>query len=293
MAEQHKQILKAFGLSATQIDALENMTADQLATLKVDDYVTPVKAAFQNQFLNDETFLEGIPEEKTSKAVKKNIEKSQYARFMNEMKDIAKELQIDFADLSADDLKSIKGFYRETFKKGLSKAGNTQAMVELQDKLSQALGEKTTLEAGVDKKVADAVAAEGQKYLTRLEKSAITTKLAGIKGLTVKPDYISDRVLGRVREKYEPVFDVETMSFKLMQKGNTALDVLKSDGSKMAFDEAVMDILKADELWKEPVVVKDKEIKTEKIRVDGDLTKPVIPDYIQRNIDKGVKEEAV
>lgn len=292
MAEQHKKILSALGLSSEQIDRLEAMTPEELRELKVDDFTGQVKSNFKTQFLNDDTFLESIPEEKTSKSVKKNIESAQYARFMNEMKDAARELNIDFSDLSAENQKSLKGFYRETFKKGLSKAGNTQALVELQDKLSQTLADKSNLEATTEKKIQDAIAAETRKYGAKLEKAAINSVLNGIKGLTVKPEYIAEGVLNKVKDNFTPKFNPDTMAFDLKQKSNPELDVLKADGKKQTFNEVVMDILKEDELWREPAEPKPTATTTT-VHVSGDVAKPVIPDYILNNINKGLKEETI
>lgn len=290
MPEQHKKILAALGLAKEQIEAIEAITPDQAKDFKIEDFVETVKYNFQTQFLNDDGFLEGIPEERTSKTVKKNIESAQYARFMNEMKDVAKELNIDFADLSAENQKSLKGFYRETFKKGLTKAGNTQALVELQDKLSQALADKTNLETTTEKRVSDAIAAESKKYGAKLEKSAINSMLANVKGLTVKPEYISEGVLNKVKERFTPVFNPETMAFDLKKKDNPVLDVLKADGKKQTFNEVVMDILKEDELWKEPAAGAAPP-PTQTIQVNGDSAKPVVPDYILKNMRVGLAEE--
>jgi|GEM_PF-4695835 len=290
MAEQHKKILSALGLSKEQIDKLESMTADELKELKVEDFTNPVKSNFQTQFLNDDAFLQSIPEEKTSKDVKKKIESSQYARFMNELKDVAKEMGIDFEDLSSEDQKSIKGFYRATQNKALGKAGNSAALVELQNKLSEALAAKTSVETGTDKKIADAVAAESKKYGAKLEKSAIHSVLSNMKGLTVKPEYIADMVLNKVKDKFTPQFNPDTMSFELKKKDNPVLDVLKADGSKQTFNETVLEILKADELWKEPAKEKE-EGKKQTVEIEGDKTKPVIPEYILKNMNAGLKEE--
>lgn len=293
MAEQHKKILSALGLSQAQIDILENMTPEQLKELKIEDFTGPVKTSFQNQFLNDEGFLENIPEEKTSKKVKKSLESGQYARFMNEMKDAAKELNIDFSDLSAEDQKSLKGFFRETFKKGLTKAGNADALIELQGKLQQALSEKTTLETNTEKRVSDAVAAESKKYGAKLEKAGILSILSNIKGLVVKPEFVADQVLNMVKDKFTPKFNPDTMNFDLKKKDHPDLDVLKTDGSKQTFQETVMDILKTNELWKEPAKEKEQP-KVDQVSVNGDHTKVnPIPDYIQKTMNAGLQEEAV
>lgn len=290
MAEQHKKILSALGLSKEQIDKLESMTADELKELKVEDFTSPVKTNFQTQFLNDDAFLEAIPEEKTSKTVKKNIESSQYARFMNEATDVTKEFALDLSDLTPEEKKSLKGTVRAIIKKAQASGTDSKTLVELQNKLSEALAAKTNAEAGTEKKIADAVAAESKKYGAKLEKSAIHTVLSNIKGLTVKPEYIADMVLNKVKDKFTPQFNPDTMSFELKKKDNPVLDVLKSDGTKQTFNETVLEILKADELWKEPVATPPTPTPTT-VQVDGDKTKPVIPDYILKNMNPGLKEE--
>lgn len=299
MAEQHKKILKALGLPAAQIDALETMNETDAANLKVEDYVSPVKAIFQTQFLNDDSFLESIPEEKTSKVVKKNIEKGQYARFMNEMKDVAKELGISYDDLSPEIQTSIKGFYKETVKKAGTKEGSAAALAELQGKLQIALAEKTTLETSTADKISKAVNDATASYSAKLERAATIAAMVG--KTTVPAEYIVDTVIAKIKEVGTPVFNADTMSFAMKQKNNPELDVLKSDGTKTTFTETLDEILKKDNLFKvektaaqiaqeaaAAAAAAEEERKKVIIEVNG---KNPVPDYIQKNIDKGLKEE--
>ena len=286
MTEQHKRILLALGLSK-ELSEAETLTDDQIAQA-----VTAVRSNFQTQFLNDDSFLEAIPEEKTSKTVKKNIESAQYARFMNEGKDVAREFGIDTSDLSPDEQKSLKAWQRAVITKARSTGATPETIRELQDKLSQALGEKAAIETSVEKKLQDAETNAAKKYGAKLERAAAISELTGIKGITAKPDYIVDRLLTKVKDRFTPVFNPETMNFEIKQKSNPQLDALKSDGKHYTFSEIAIDVLKEDELYKDPVQQQTTQ-QTTTVQVNGDSAKPVIPEYILKTMNKGLAEEAV
>lgn len=289
MNDAIKKLLAALGLPQAQIDALAAIS--DAKDLKVEDFVTPIKTNFQTQFLNDDTFLESIPEEKTSKTVKKQIESSQYARFMNETQDVTREFAISLDDLTPEEKKSLKGTLRAAIKKAQASGADSKTITDLQDKLSQVMAEKTKAETEAEKRVNDAVSSTSKKYADKLEKANAIAILNG--QTTVPAEYVVDTALGKVKEKYTVSFNPETLTAELKQKANPQLDVLRQDGSRITLKDALVEQIKEDGIYKE--IEKEETIapKTEKIEVTGDATKAVVASYIEKKMQPALAQEAV
>src|SRR4051812_22577634 len=101
MPEQHKLLLAAVGVPDDQITALEGLTAEQLKEWKPDELATTIRGLVKTGLENDPTFLASIPKDKINPAILKEIEKGQYARFQNELVEVAtKKLGLEDKDLN-------------------------------------------------------------------------------------------------------------------------------------------------------------------------------------------------
>lgn len=304
MPEQHVQLMKGLGFNDEQIQAIESLTPEQMKTWKPDDpealkvfnpneLVTTVQTGIKNTLTNDPEFLKTIPEDKINPEILKKYEKGQYARFQNELEEVAiKKLGLDPTDLSAEDKKSIKGLVEKLAVTYASKKGGAAGLQEMQTKLSAALQEldqtktqhaealKTELEKNNGANTAKLI-----KTLTKVELSSLPDVT-----LAVGAGYISEPVLSALSEKYAVVLDANE-NLDLKQKANPTLDVVDSKGKKVTFQQALREEVLEKKLGTEAkkddnggggggrqkIIVGSKD--------DGSGGTDVVPDYIAQKIN--------
>lgn len=245
MPEQHVQLLKGLGFNDEQIKTVEEMTPEQLKEWKADELITAGQTHMKGILSNDATFLASIPEDKINPETLKKIEKGQYARFQNELEEVAiKKLGLDPNDLSADDKKSIKGYAEKMANVYLTKKGNVDGLKKMQEEVSEARqslekmkGEhETNLKTELEK-VNGANSARLIRTLTKVELSDLDDVQ-----LSVAAAYISDPALKELSSKYTVILDADD-NLDLKQKENAALDVMDKGGKKVTFKQALREVI--------------------------------------------------
>jgi len=293
MAEQHVQLLTNLGIPKEQIDTLESLTPEQLKEWKPDDLVTAVQTNMKNTLSNDATFLSTIPEDKINKDILKKIESGQYARFQNELVEVAtKKLGLDDKEvLTAEDRKSIKAMTEKIAHAYATKTGNVEGLKKMQTELAEA---RQGLEA-LKEEHTNNLKTELEKLngvnSAKLIKTLAKVELQGLTDveLSVDAKFISEPVLSALSSKYNVVLDAND-NLDIKQKDNVALDVLDKVGKKVSFSQAIKEIVLDNKLG---TLVKEGEPggagHKKKIIVGGgagggsDET-IVLPDYIQEKI---------
>jgi hypothetical protein len=300
MAQQHVHIMKGLGMNDDQIKAVEGLTDDQLKDWKPDnpeslkifnpaELVTGVQTGLKNILSNDADFLATIPKEKINPAILTEIEKGQYARFQNELIEVAtKKLGLEDKELTADDRKSIKGLAEKIAVTYLGKKGSVDGLKQMQADLQKALQEKEELVT----KHGDTLKTELEKAnglnSAKLIKTLTKVELSGLDDieLSVAAKFISDPALNNLSAKYTVVLD-ENDNLDIKQKADKNLDVLDKAGKKITFAQALREAVLEEKLGKE-VKVDPNDPKKKKIIVNpgdggGDDVKDV-PDYIKEKI---------
>jgi hypothetical protein len=270
MPEQHVQLLTSLGVPKDVIDKIEAVTPETMKDFKVDDYTGVIASTYENKFLNDATFLGKIPVEKIPESVKKLYETGQYERFLNEMKGVAKELDIDISDIDEGTQRKLKDFTRTVLNKyGTKKGVSNDALQKVQSDLQKALEAKSEAETKAGGLVTEAVKNTSLKYQKQIQKLATQTILSSIEGLTAKPEYIVDALMNKIQAKYSVGFNEDTLQFELMQKDNPALKALDAAGKQINFNDEVVAILETDKMIVKPKTKEEleKEQKQNKERV--------------------------
>lgn len=259
MPEQHVQLMKGLGFDDEQIKAIEAITPDQMKDWKADDpeklkvfnpgeLVTKVQTGMKNVLSNDPAFLASIPKDKISPAILKEVEKGQYARFQNELIDVAtKQLGLDEkTDLTEEDRKSIRGLTAKIATAYLSKNGNVAGLEKMQKDLQKALEENETLKTGSEEKTKKQIEELNGKHSLKLINTLAKVELQGLDGikLAVAANYVSGPVLSAMNEKYAIVLDAND-NLVLKQKEQPALDVLDKAGKTVTFQQAMKETVLA------------------------------------------------
>jgi hypothetical protein len=247
MAQQHVQILQALGMPDNQIQELENLK--DVKDFKPEKYADTLTTIQRNKLLNDESFLNSIPEEKLPE-LRKAVESGQYQRFIKELEEVAASLGVKVDDLPEETRRSLKKLSLETNKRYLEKHGgdNKGAVTELQTKLQEALKNYDELSKGQQAKIDELLSKERGTISQKMETLVARSKVSAIKGLTVKPEYITQAATDKIKAIHDVVFNPDSMEFELKQKGKPQLDVLKANGSKLSFDEELTRVLTEDGL---------------------------------------------
>lgn len=301
MPEQHVQLLKGLGYNDEQIKAVEEMTPEQLKEWKPDELITAAQTNMKNVLSNDATFLGSIPEDKINKDILKKIESGQYARFQNELIEVAtKKLGLDDKEvLTAEDRKSIKAMTAKIAEAYAVKTGNVDGLKKMQTELSEAQqslermkGEhETNLKTELEK-VNGTNSAKFIKMLTKVE-------LAGLDDvqLSVAAGFISDPVLQAMSSKYTIVLDAND-NLDIKQKDNANLDVLDKGGKKISFKAAMREEVLTNKLGVEIKEDPKNPGGKKKVVIDeggnggaggGDKG---VPSYIQDKIDNNPETKA-
>lgn len=245
MAEQHVQLMKGLGFNDEQIQSIETMTPEQLKEFKPDELVTTVQTSLKNVLQNDPAFLAAIPKEKINPAILKEIEKGQYARFQNELVEVAtKKLGLDDKDLTDEDKKSIKGLAEKMANVYLSKKGNVEGLKEMQTKYSEAMQSLETLKEQNTQNLTKELEKVNGQHTAKLIKTLTKVELASLSDVTlsVGANFISDPVLSALSAKYAVVIDAND-NLDIKQKANPELEVLDSAGKKITFAQALKSVV--------------------------------------------------
>ena len=302
MPEQHIQLMKGLGFSDEQIQAVESLTPEQMKSWKPDDpealkvfnpneLVTHVQTGLKNVLSNDPEFLKNIPEDKINPDILKKIEKGQYARFQNELVEVAtKKLGLEDKELTEEDRKSIKGLAEKMAVTYLSKKGNVQGLQEMQTKLSEALQNLESMKAQHTENLKTELEKVNGANTAKLIKTLTKVELSGLDGvkLAVGANFIADPVLSSLSSKYAIVLD-ENDNLDLKQKANPQLDVLDGTGKKMTFQQALRNAVIENKLGTEEKE-EGKDEKRKKIIVGGgdgggDGKTELVPSYIADKIN--------
>lgn len=304
MPEQHVQLMKGLGFTEDEIKAVEGITPEQMKTWKADDaealkvfdpakLITGVRTGIKNALSNDAEFLGAIPEDKINKEILKKYESGQYARFQNEIIEVAKK-KLGLNDeevLTAEDRKSIKAMVEKLSHAYAAKNGNVEGLKQMQKEKAdalQALEEMKTSQPELLKKEIEKITGVNTmkliKTLTKVELSGLEDVRLG-----VAPQFISEPALNALNAKYAVVLD-EHDNLDLKQKANPALDVMDDKGKKLTFAQALKAVVLENKLGTEiKEDEKEKIQKKKKLLIEGgggDDDEPVVVDsHIQKKID--------
>lgn len=250
MPEQHVQLLTALGVPKESIDALEGLKPEQLKDWKPDELVTAIQTPIQTKLSNDANFLASIPKDKINPTILKEIEKGQYARFQNELVDVAtKKLGLEDKELTEEDRKSIKGLAEKMAVLYLGKKGNVEGLQKMQQELAEARqaleNVKTEHTANLTKELEKVNGANSAKLIKTLIKVGLKD-LDGV-DLPVAAGFISEPVLALMNSKYSIVLDAND-NLDIKQKDNVALDVIDKAGKKVTFMDALKETVLTNKL---------------------------------------------
>lgn len=302
MAEQHQKVFTGLGLSPEDAKAIDDMTPEQLKDFTGADYVGKVKTGLETALLNDNNFLAKIPEDKVSPDIRKKIESGQYARFMNEITEVAKKKlgleDKDFEDLSEADKKSLKTMVEKVAVKYVDKKGNVAGLQKMQTDLSAATEALEKKDTEWQEKLTKELEKNNGVANTKLIKTITKVELASLENvkLSVAPGYLVDPVLADLQSKYNAVIVLDEQDNPhLKQKANPALDVMV-DNKVLPFATALKTVVLEKKLGVDSTKEQDDPTKTRKKVVvggggnsgeggeGGDVI--TVPDYIQNKIDK-------
>lgn len=290
MKLQFTTILKGLGLSDDEIERIMNLSEEDLKAWKADPTIKAVRELMQNDLRNDSEFLNSIPEDKVPEATKKKIESGQYARFQNELQEVAtKRLGLEDKVLTDDDKKSIKKMVEKIATSYLAKNNGAEGLQKLQADLQKAqLDHEESETRWADKlktKETELSTQFSGKAMKALTKAALAT-LDKVK-LSVPPAYVTDTVLEKMKAKYNVILD-ETGELDIKQKDNDKLDVLDK-GKKITFGQALRSMVLEDGVGTE---IKEEDVKDDKKKKiivgneGGGSDDPIeIPDYIKSKME--------
>lgn len=239
-------ILVGLGVPKAEAEKLAGLTDEQLKDWTGDTTVESIKTNIKNLLSNDQSFLDSIPEDKIPSKIKKDIEKNQYARFQNELVDVAtKELGLeDKVDLTDDDKKSIKKLTATIAKKYFSKNSNDDSAKKLNTELGEARQLLAQREEEFKTKLETETGAIAGKYNAKLIKSLVQGKLTSLDKikLNVGAEFLADPVLSKLGSKYSVVLG-DNDELDIMQKENPKLHVMDAAGKSISFDSALRSVV--------------------------------------------------
>lgn len=291
-------ILMAFGMSKAEAEKVSNLTEDELKEWKPDEVSEKIRGNVKTALSNDQSFLDTIPEEKIPAAVKKNIEKNQYARFQNELIDVAtKELGLEDKDLTEDDRKSIKKLAGKMANLYLTKKGSVEGLQKMQTELAQARQDLTKKDEDWKTKLDTETGAIKNTYSQKIIRSLAQSALSSLDKvkLNVGASYLTDPVLNKLNSKYKVMLsDNDELTVK--QKENDKLDVVDKGGKILTFNDVLRQTVLEDKLG---IEVKEEEGGgsggRSRIIVDegggGEQGGIKIPGYIEESINSTLAAE--
>lgn len=290
MAEQHVKLMQGLGVPQDQIDKVEKLTPDELKDWKPDEITNLVKGTMKSGFLNDQEFLNSIPDDKIPEGTRKKLEAGQYARFQNEIIDTAKKQlgleDTDLSDLTEEDKKSIKKTVAKVAEKYLTKKGNVAGLAEMQQQLKKAVDDLTQKDTAWQEKLNTELEKVNGSNSARMIKNLTKAGLATLEGVEypVAVHFLVDPILNSLQSKYSIVLGPND-ELQIMQKANPALEVLV-DNKTLTF---------ADALKAEVIAQKAGKLKEEKKDPPGPTRVTVnddeggVPSYIKDKIDANSK----
>lgn len=261
MAQIHlEQVLTAAGLTEDQVKALAEMPADA-KEFKTDEHVAPIRTVTETAVKNDPKFYEGLNRENLPKEFVKQLEAEQYGRSAAQVRtNMMKALGLkdeDFKDLGEEG-KKIEVF-GPAFVKKLSEGKVTDK--ELQQKLIEAnteIEKLKGLEVELEKKYSDKTAAEMANFQFS---AGVIAQLASVPGLKAPAKYLAETVTQQLKAKF--AFEIVNGLPELRQKDKPTLKVLTANGTKeLTMADAILDILKADDLVDNKKTTKEEKIST-------------------------------
>lgn len=299
--------MKGLGFNEEQIKQVEALTPEQMTAwaAKQDDpenlklfnpgeLVKTVQEGMKNVLSNDATFLANIPKDKINPTILKEIEKGQYARFQNELIEVAtKKLGLEDKELTEEDRKSIKGLAEKMAVTYLTKKGNVEGLKEMQGKLSETMQAMEALKTSNAETLQKELEKVNGSHSAKLIKILTKVELAGLPDvqLTVGPSFISDAVLTALSSKYAVVLSEDGESLDIKQKDNPKLDVLGSNGKKIGFQEALKEIVITNKLGAEVKADPNDPLKKRKVVIGGggsgddDDVNDVVDSHIMKKIE--------
>lgn len=300
MSKQFTTILTGLGLPEDKVTALAALKEEELKDWKPDDYITEIQTAQKNGLLNNADFLASIPEDKIPADVKKKIESGQYARFQNELIEVAtKQLGLEDKELTAEDRKSIKGLAKKMAETYLSKKGNVEGLQDMQRSLQEMTAKLESKDSEWQTKLDEQLKAHNGTSNTKLLKILTRSELADLDNikLNVSAGYLTDPILAKLQAKYTLILD-DNDEVQLMQKKNPALHATDSANKNLVFKTELRKMVLEEKLGAE-VKADDGDGKNKKktVTVGGGeggeegKTTIAIPSYIQKSIDENSKLE--
>lgn len=290
MAKQHVDLMKGLGYSDEQIKSIEEMKPEDAETFKPEEMVTVVQNNLKTKFSNDPEFLATIPEDKLPKTLLKKIESGQYARFQNELVEVAtKQLGLEDKELTDEDRKSIKGLALKIATTHLQKKGGAEGLQKMQTELSAALQSVETLKDQHKTNLTEELAKVNGTHNAKLIRVLAKVELQGLDdiSLAVPANIISDPALQALGEKYLVVLDANE-NLDIKQKDNPALDVIDKAGKKVTFNQALKEVVLEKKLGTVKEEEKDPKNGKKKVIIDGggDGKEGVVevPDYIKNKM---------
>lgn len=282
MPEQHVAIFKGLGLPDEAITAIEALTPEQMKAWKPEDpeslkvfdpnkYTADVQTVMKNTLSNDPTFLSSIPEDKINKDTLKKYESGQYARFQNELVEVAtKTLGLEDKELTLEDRKSIKKLTEKIAVTYLAKKGGAQGLVEMQAKLSEALASAEAMKEEHTKNLTTELEKVNGSNTAKLIKTLARVELSSLDdiNLSVAASYITDPVLSELNTLYTVVLDAND-NLDIKQKAHPTLDVLDTGGKKLPISAAIRKIVLDKKLGSEKKEGDDKTNPKKKIIIGG------------------------
>jgi hypothetical protein len=288
MAQQHVTLLTGLGLTPEQAAQLDAIKPEDLAAWKPDELIGTITAGQKNKFLNDAEFLNAIPEDKIPEATRKKYESGQYARFQNELIEVAtKKLGLEDSILTPEDRKSIKTLAEKMATSYLAKNNSTEGLQKMQGELQKMTTNLEAKDAEWKTKLETDLAAVNTKAEVRLLKTLTRAELGTLEGikLNVPPSYLTDPILAEMNAKYTLVIN-DNDEIICMQKENPKLRAVDSKNKNIEFGPELKALVIAKKLGTE---VKDDTTDDgggkKKVTIDGSGGEPSeLPDYISKKV---------
>lgn len=277
-------ILQAIGLEEADIKTILE-TPDDKTDFDSAPFLEKITTATTTKVLADPKTYEGLTPEKLPEATRKTIESGQYARFINELAEVAtKELGLkEGEDFTPEDKTKLKSFAKKVASVYAGKTAGSADLKKLQQDLLDATEGLNKKDEEWKKKYDDDIDTTKKAGESKLVKLAFTREVADLPGLLVKPSLISDALFVAVSKAYTVAMDPDTLEFKVTQKDNPTLDAIH-EGKKLDFKGALALVAKGEKLLDDKKTTPPPPPRT--VTVDGSDTP--IASYIQEKIDKGV-----
>lgn len=245
------EILQSAGLSEAQITTLHETGDDE--DIAVEDYSTHITQFHRNTLLADNEFLGSIEFNSLPEAKRKEIEGSQYGRFMNEFRGIATAQGVDISQFDEGTQKSLKAFANKTFaiindkNKGKKATPDEKdaAIAELTTKLQQAVEKQGSMTPEGQERI-DGLTGQVGKLTALAQQSSRNKSLRDFgqgQWVVKDPSVVGTGLHAALNLKYTLKYDIDNGGWMATQKTNSALPVLDATTSQPL---SYTDLLKAE-----------------------------------------------